>query len=112
MQIIITDAAKAHIKKIITAEARSSVFRLAVKKSGCSGYRYDPQIVASGQDGDVEIIAEEGWVIYVEPGTEQFFDGLTIDLVEKFLGHQLTFINPNAEDECGCGESFNLKDED
>ena len=110
MEIKITDAAVAHIKKILSQQEMPSIFRLAVKKSGCSGYRYDPQIIAQAVDGDVEIMLEGSWVIYVEAGTEPFYDGLTIDLIEKFLGHQLTFINPNAEDECGCGESFNLKD--
>ena len=109
MNITITDAAAAHIQKIVAAEKEQSVFRLAVKKSGCSGYRYDPQVIVQAKDDDLEIEIREGWVIYVEAGTEKFYDGLTIDLVHKFLGHQLTFINPNADDECGCGESFSLK---
>jgi iron-sulfur cluster assembly accessory protein len=108
MQITITDAARAHIEKILAAADEPSVFRLALKKSGCSGFRYDPQIVPAAQPTDVAVQLGD-WAIYVQADTEQHFDGLTIDLVEKFLGHQLTFINPNAEDECGCGESFSLK---
>jgi len=109
MNITITDAAVAHIQKMLAAEKESSIFRLAVKKSGCSGYRYDPQIVPKPEADDVEVSLGD-WVVYVQADTEAFFDGLTIDLIHKFLGHQLTFINPNAEDECGCGESFALKD--
>ena len=109
MKITITDAAVAHIKKILAAQPKASVFRLAVRKSGCSGYRYDPQIVLSPKDNDEKMRMGENGVLYVEAGTEDFFDGLTVDLVEKFLGHQLVFFNPNADDECGCGESFSLK---
>lgn len=109
MNITITDSAIAHIKKIVGSAKESSVFRLAVKKSGCSGYRYDPQVVPKAKDDDIKVDIKEGWIIYVEAGTEKFYNGLTIDLVYKFLGHQLTFINPNADDECGCGESFSLK---
>jgi iron-sulfur cluster assembly accessory protein len=111
MNITITEPAIAHIQKIISAAKEPSFFRLAVKKSGCSGYRYDPQVVASTESGDVEVSITDDWVIFVEAGTERFFDGLTIELVEKFLGHQLVFVNPNADDECGCGESFSLKRE-
>ncbi len=110
MQIKVTDAAKAHIKKILAKSKSSCVFRLGLKKAGCSGYRYDPQVVASPKSGDCSIDVGDDLLVYVQSDTDAFFDGLTIDLVEKFLGHQLIFMNPNAEDECGCGESFNLKD--
>lgn len=109
MKITITDGAVAHIKKILAAQKNSCVFRLGVKKSGCSGYRYDPQVVLLPKENDEKIKMGDDCVLYVEAGTEDFFDGLTIDLVHKFLGHQLMFINPNADDECGCGESFSLK---
>ena len=112
MQITVTDAAIQHIQKILAAASAPSVFRLGVKKSGCSGYRYDPQIVPSAKEGDLKMVLQEDWSVYVEAGTEKFYDGLVVDIEKKFLGHELVFKNPNAEDECGCGESFNLKDKD
>lgn len=110
MQLTITAPAGKHIQKIVNAAKQPAVFRLAIKKSGCSGYRYDPQVVAEPKADDMKFAIAGDWFVYVEAGTEKFYDGLVIDLEEKFLGHQLVFKNPNAEDECGCGESFNLKD--
>lgn len=109
MNITLTPSACEHIQKILDSEGSSCIFRLALKKSGCSGYRYDPQVLEIPVVEDVRIEAQPGFFIYVQSGTEEFFNQLTLDVVEKNLGNQLIFTNPNADNECGCGESFNLK---
>ena len=109
MQVTVTHLAFLHIQGILSAQAQPCVFRLGLKKSGCSGYRYDPQLVSEPEPTDHAMEPHKGWIMYIQADTEAYFDGLTLDVVEKNLGTQLIFLNPNAEDECGCGESFNLK---
>jgi Fe-S cluster assembly iron-binding protein IscA len=35
--------------------------------------------------------------------------GTTVDYVREGLNFLLKFENPNAQDHCGCGESFNIR---
>jgi iron-sulfur cluster assembly protein len=38
-----------------------------------------------------------------------FLDGSRIDFVTEGLKQLFKFDNPNVDNECGCGESFNVK---
>ena len=49
---------------------------------------------------------QDGVRIHVDALSLPIDDGSTIDLVQQRLGEQFVFRNPNAADECGCGESF------
>ena len=42
----------------------------------------------------------------LDPMTEMFVFGCTIDYVTELGGSYLKVINPNATASCGCGESF------
>lgn len=109
MKIIsFTEVAKNHIQSMLK---KNSVFRLSIKKTGCSGYRYMPEILSEKKLGDVEVQASDDWSVYVDPDCVDKIKGITVDYVKKNFGvSQLEFHNPNAESLCGCGESFNLKE--
>lgn len=107
--ITLTEAAAAHIGSMINKKGDKAAFRLAVKKTGCSGYMYMPEIVDEKKSSDYEVIAL-GITIYIDHDALPLIQGTVIDYVKKGLGvSQLEFQNPNAESLCGCGESFNLK---
>lgn len=111
--IELTDAAVAHIQKIMARKSGAKAFRLSIKVTGCSGYMYQPEVVEQGKPGDIRIDTLQGLVVFVDPECVKIIRGTVLDFVEKELGqHQLLFNNPNVESECGCGESFNLKKED
>jgi|SRR3989344_3720724 len=111
--IQLTEAAEKHIQEILAAKPRESVFRLSVKKTGCSGYMYIPEILAQPHDEDKKIITDNGFALYVDEKCIPLIQGTIVDYVHKKLGQkQLSFNNPNAQGLCGCGESFNLKAED
>ena len=42
--ITLTQAAIAHIQSILKNKGKNAAFRLSVKKTGCSGYQYVPEI--------------------------------------------------------------------
>ena len=49
---------------------------------------------------DVNIIIDAKSLVYL--------DGLELDFVKEGLNEGFKFTNPNANGECGCGESFNV----
>lgn len=105
----LTDAAIKHIQEIIIKN-KGMGFRLSVKKAGCSGYQYHPEIIDVPRSNDIEISTIQGVKIYLDPSCVEMINGTVIDCVAKNLGQrQLIFNNPNVDNQCGCGESFNVK---
>lgn len=109
--IKLTDAAVAHINKTIEQRGGGIGLRLSIKVTGCSGYMYNPEIIDEKKSDDIQMVTPEGLQIFIDPDCVDIIKGTTLDFVKKELGqHQLLFINPNVASECGCGESFNLKE--
>ena len=109
--ITLTPKAIAHIKTIM-AQQRGTAFRLSIKKSGCSGYRYQPEVIndnsQSNRDDIIRII--DNLIVFIDKQCVDIIRGTRLDIQNKMLGQQvLMFNNPNVEETCGCGESFNLK---
>ncbi len=110
--IQLTAAAEQHINSMIKPRQQAIGFRLSVKKTGCSGYMYVPEIIEQAKEGDIEIITANGLHVFIDEQCVPMVQGTTLDFVKKTLGmEQLEFQNPNADSLCGCGESFNLKSE-
>lgn len=106
-----TAAAVEHINKALTRYPQGG-FRLSVKKAGCTGNKYIPEIAAEPKPGDEEFITEQGLRVFIDSSSLTAVKGTIVDIVNKGLGQkQLVFKNPNAVSECGCGESFHLKED-
>jgi iron-sulfur cluster assembly accessory protein len=106
-----TDKAIEHINKSLIRFPQGG-FRLTVKKTGCSGYMYKPEIIAEPKANDLQFIAEHGLKVFIDPACLAMIKGTRVDLVAKGLGQkQLVFHNPNAAGACGCGESFHLPED-
>jgi iron-sulfur cluster assembly accessory protein len=104
--IVLTERAARQVKKIVEQEGLESelYLRVAVEGGGCSGLSYklgldhrtnEDRIYASF---DVEIIVKEEHLMYLE--------GISIDYPDGLDARGFVFDNPNATDNCGCGESF------
>lgn len=108
--ITLTDSAATHIAEILQRHKNSVGFRLSVKKTGCSGYMYAPKIIAEEGEDDIRIDTPQGITVFVDYQWISVLTGTVIDLIEEDLGQKkLIYKNPNVDDECGCGESFNIK---
>lgn len=104
-----TDTALSHIKKNMAATPGACGFRLGVRKMGCIGFAYVPDIISEVNKDDTHFKFQDVDV-YVTQEAAPMVKGTTIDFVVKDLGQEsLKFDNPNVESECGCGESFNVK---
>jgi iron-sulfur cluster assembly accessory protein len=111
--ISLTDAAVDHILSMLEKNKKSIGFRLSIKKTGCSGYAYLPNIVETQNDNDIHFVAQKNLHVYVDPACESFVKDLVIDYVAENLAgikqKRLVFLNPNEKNRCGCGESFTIE---
>lgn len=107
--ISLTDSAVSHIKKMMDKTQNAKGFRLSLKKTGCSGFAYVPDIIEKVNTDDFHFIAQQALDVYVARDHENFLSGLIIDYCDDNTGlkqKRLVFINPNEKNRCGCGESF------
>lgn len=103
--ISMTPAAVEHARRVI-GRAGSRGIRLDVRKSGCSGFRYDVSLVESPSAADLAIELAGDVTLFVDAEVLPMVRGTRIDYVTEGLNSNLRFDNPNAHSHCGCGESF------
>ncbi len=106
-QITMTPAAIEHTRKQLAKETAGGL-RLAVKKSGCSGWKYDVSVAEQADPEDTVVKITDEVSVFIDKESLPFFQGTEIDFVQKGLNATLEFRNPNVADECGCGESFSI----
>jgi iron-sulfur cluster assembly accessory protein len=109
--IKISPSAWDHISKLSQQSgSQKKYFYLTVYETGCTGYMYAPSFIEEPSDADISIVLDNCETIYISKVSIPAINGLSIDFEKSGLGQkQLTYHNPNAQDLCGCGESFNLK---
>ncbi len=106
MAIQLTPAASAHVKKMLAKKADALGLRLGTRKSGCSGYAYVVDYAHAIDDGD-QVFESNGVKVVVDNSSLHHLDGMTVDYVKtNVLNSGFEFINPNAKEACGCGESI------
>lgn len=104
--VSITDAALEHFRKQLASQSDKTAIRLGIKKSGCSGFKYDIDFVAAAADTDtVQMIAAD-LPLYITQEAAAVVAGTQIDYERVGLNSSIKFNNPNASNQCGCGESF------
>jgi len=107
MTIRLTKTASERVRSFLDQEGGVAL-RLGVRKTGCSGWAYTVQLTGKIEDDDV-IFEEDGVKVVVTHDSLGFLDGSEIDFVSEGLGTAFRFRNPNVTEECGCGESFTIK---
>ncbi len=105
--ITMTATALEHTRRQL-AKVGGSALRLAIKKSGCSGYMYVVEYVDTPSCADTEFQIADDISVYVDAASLALVQGTEIDYVTEGLNSFIKFNNPNAQAECGCGESFSV----
>lgn len=105
--ITLTQNAVNHLTKKLSEQSQAKGFRLGLKKAGCNGYLYVPGLAEHITESDKTFICENITVV-IDKNDLNLLEGTEIDYKKDGLNSMLTFKNPNAEGECGCGESFNI----
>mgnify|MGYP001827727995 FL=1 len=106
MSIQLTDTAAQRVKQFLEKE-NGVALRLGVRKTGCSGWAYEVSI-ASEFESDDQVFEDRGIKIVVDNESLPYLKGSKIDFTQSGLNRTFQFDNPNATDECGCGESFTI----
>jgi iron-sulfur cluster assembly accessory protein len=105
----ITLTAKA-VEMVKDAMARENLagygIRVGVVGGGCSGFQYSMDFENAERDGDA-MFEQFGVKVYVDPMSSMYLQGVTVDYIVGLQGAGFKFINPNARNTCGCGQSFN-----
>ena len=106
--ILITPQAIIEIKKILSEKEVPSEYslRIGVEGGGCSGMSYllgfdkKKDEDESYMVGDVPVIMNKKHGMYIL--------GMEVDFKDGLDARGFTFNNPNAEETCGCGDSFSV----
>ncbi len=107
MSITLTDNAAQRVNAFLENRGKGIGLRLGVKTTGCSGMAYVIEFVDEQEEGD-SVFESKGVKVFVDPKSLIYIDGTEVDFVKQGLNEGFEFKNPNAKDECGCGESFTL----
>lgn len=103
--IQLTESAAKRITAQLAKRGHGVGLRVAVKKSGCSGWAYVLDFADEvGADDSVFATGDAKLVIKQEHLDK--LDGLTLDYQREGLNESYKFLNPNVKAQCGCGESF------
>lgn len=105
--VTLTPSAAKHVRKQLDKKPEALGIRLAVKKSGCSGFKYETQWVEETSAED-QIFKVDNVDVYVRKEHLPLVNGTEIDFVTQGVNSLFVFRNPNATAECGCGESFTV----
>jgi iron-sulfur cluster assembly protein len=107
MSISLTSAAADRIRSFLTRRGQGLGLRLAVKKTGCSGFAYVVNYADDIHADDV-VFEDRGVKVIVDKASLGYIDGTEVDFVKQGLNEAFRFRNPNVKGECGCGESFTV----
>ena len=106
-QVSMTEVAMAHVRKLL-ANSDAQGVRIGVKKSGCSGFKYEIEFVTTPLAEDTCFQVADDIALYVPTEYLAMVEGTEVDFTTEGLNSTIKFNNPNAKDLCGCGESLSV----
>ncbi len=107
MSVTLTENAARQIKKQLDKRGQGLGLKLAVKKSGCSGYAYVLDYADKLETED-NVFENFGVKVIVSKTDLEFVDGIALDYRKEGINEAFKFDNPNVKGTCGCGESFSV----
>ena len=107
ISLSMTEAALGYARKQLLGSKALGIL-LGVKKSGCSGFKYDLQLATELSGNERAFALADDVTVYVTAEALPYVNGTEIDYTTSGLNSTMVFNNPNAKDECGCGESFSI----
>lgn len=105
----LTENAITQVSTLLAKEGKDSNtfgLRLAIKGGGCSGLSYDLKFDEIKERDLIQ--SQNGFKVFIDPKSAIYLKGMTVDFDDSLTGKGFSFVNPNATNTCGCGESFNV----
>lgn len=108
--ISLTEKAAEKVMELRGTGAEEQALRVAVRGGGCSGFQY---ALAFDRIKDEDHVFEDrGVSVVVDKTSMQFVFGSEVDFVDGLQGAGFQVNNPNVVAACGCGSSFQVRDEE
>jgi iron-sulfur cluster assembly protein len=109
--ITLTGKAAGKIAELLGSQEGSEdqALRVAVRGGGCSGFQYALAFDRAKEDDHVFEV--DGVSVVVDKVSMQFVFGSEVDYVEGLQGAGFQVNNPNVVAACGCGSSFQVKED-
>ena len=109
--ISLTETAAGKIAELLGSqeESEGQALRVAVRGGGCSGFQYALAFDRAKEDDHVFEVGDVS--VIVDKVSMQFVFGSEVDYVEGLQGAGFQVNNPNVVAACGCGSSFQVKDD-
>jgi len=107
MMITLTESAANRVRKELDRRGKGVGLRLGVRTSGCAQFAYKLEYADELGPGD-EVFESHGVSLVVNQKSLPYLQGTELDFVREGVNEGFKFRNPNAKDECGCGESFRV----
>jgi iron-sulfur cluster assembly protein len=105
----VTETAARKIRDLIDRGGHPEThgLRMKVIGGGCSGLQYQLEFdeVAGEDDSTIEAF---GVRVFVDMKSALYLTGTELDYDDGLMGTGFRFNNPNAKNQCGCGESFSV----
>ncbi|CAN5175218.1 iron-sulfur cluster insertion protein ErpA [soil metagenome] len=109
--VTLSEAAVEKIRELTVAndDASQQALRVSVRGGGCSGFQYSLALDQVKEDDHV--FKHEGIAVVVDKVSMQFVFGSEVDYVDGLQGAGFTVNNPNVVAACGCGSSFQVRED-
>ncbi len=109
--ITLTDGAAAKVKELLASQedASDQALRVAVRGGGCSGFQY--ALAFDKRRDDDHVFEQNGVSVVVDKTGMQFVFGSEVDYVDGLQGAGFAVNNPNVVAACGCGSSFQVRED-
>lgn len=105
--VTVTIAAQEYINNRLTGD---ELLLVKVNNKGCSGHSIEYSTTNSTTVGKLdEVITWPGGGLVIHSTSVMGLLGSILDVTESILEKYLVWENPNAQNRCGCGTSFELK---
>jgi iron-sulfur cluster assembly protein len=107
----LTDGAAGKISELVSARANpdEAALRVAVRGGGCSGFQY--ALALDKAKDDDHVFEHNGVAVIVDKVSMQFVFGSEVDYVDGLQGAGFVVNNPNVVAACGCGSSFQVRED-
>ncbi len=113
VMVTITERAAEKALALLAAENDPGLtgLRVAVEGGGCSGFQY-----ALGFDGEPEaddqVEVVNGLRVMIDPHSLPYLEGAAVDYEDGLMEAGFRITNPNVVAACGCGSSFQARDDE
>jgi iron-sulfur cluster assembly protein len=105
MSVTMTERAATQVLTYLSERGGGLGIRALVESSECSGLAYR-LVFVDEEDADDQVFESHGARLFIDPKSLAWLDGTVVDFVETGDDSGFAFNNPNAKEQCTCGNSF------